>query len=304
VGSGEFVHTCLDLLQKQRSVDRLEAAVFPGDRFAVVTLEAALEPSRTTRPFASKHESLSWFKEPYHASLEDLVTNGKESTEWTTAHVFDSRLGDASSPDWEIEQVWMKSAVTKSLWFRLLFGWTDSPTQRIADWLGMSSSGRRVLRDTYAITTVDLLLPLRVLAETLAYLQNTYAVYPMFVRFVRLPHRPSHKRALIRGGLQPSTLPGASHTQPYEWYFAISLNGVSARGSTAAASQELARFCIERNGYWMPRHQPVWEIQSPCGFHMEREDFERMFDHRLYQQCRSKYGANEAFPDAYSVLME
>jgi len=135
----------------------------------------------------------------------------------------------------------------------------------------------------FNITGQDFLVPIRHLEAFVDYSHRTVEIYPLWLCPCKFFKKP---------GMAPSR--GAADT---ELFIDLGVYGSVAKGKRAdyefeRSSQEMEAFAMDHDGYQF--------LYSAC--FLSREEFRRMFDMRLYDEVRIKYGALDAFPDVYDKV--
>lgn len=169
-------------------------------------------------------------------------------------------------------------------WFRWLFGWMMPPK---ISFLKMTQGPRikRYYDDKHVLQ--DALVPMSELEEMLAYFDDIFDAYPLWLCPMRLT------RTRPPGAVSPR--PAAGDSEMYVDVGVFLVPGPVARGedySALAATRKMEKFLLARGGY-----QALYAFSQ-----LERGEFDAMFDRALYDRVRRDYGADGALMDVYDKV--
>jgi delta24-sterol reductase len=172
--------------------------------------------------------------------------------------------------------------------YRWLLGWMGAPKVSLLK-LTMTDSVRDAL--AYRQIAQDLLIPIRAMKRAIELQHELCGVYPLLVYPIRIYDHGARQGFLWR---PENPEPGTN----WEMYFDLGIYGLppavrrGERWDAREVVRTLEAFAREVRGYTLP-----W-----ADLFMTRDEFERMFDHRLYRRMREKYGANRAFPEVWDKV--
>jgi Delta24-sterol reductase len=168
-------------------------------------------------------------------------------------------------------------------WFRWLFGWMMPP--KIA-FLKLTQ-GKRIKRyyDEKHVVQ-DALVPMSCLDEALAYFDEIFDAYPVWLCPMRVT------RTDPPGAIGPKA---GQSDEMYVDIGAFLVPGPVARGedySALAATRQMEKFLLARRGY-----QALYAVTQ-----LARDEFSAMFDRQLYDRVRRDYGATGVLMDVYDKV--
>ncbi|MEM9727255.1 MAG: FAD-binding protein [Myxococcota bacterium] len=223
-----------------------------------------------------------WYKPFWYRHAETSLSRG-EFTEWIPLRDYYHR--HTRSIFWELEELMPFAA--RPLW-RYTLGWLGAPKISLLK-KTMTEGVRHKLVHKHVVQ--DVIVPIRGLKSAVELFHERFEVYPLLVFPIRMyDHSPYQ-------GLQPKPRqlePGKS----WEMYVDLGAYGIPPavkRGEDWDCADHVAdteRYTVDVGGF-VPLYQDVW---------MDRADFERMLDHRLYRKLREKLGAVGAFPEIWDKV--
>jgi len=172
-------------------------------------------------------------------------------------------------------------------WYRYLWAWMGAPKVSL-----MKLTMTRELRFQAFVHRVaqDILLPIEDLADSVRLSDQLFDIYPLWICPVRLFDHGAHE-----GFLRNPASGAASQIFVDVGIYGIPPSVREGRYDQVRTSRRLEKFVRERGGYQML-------YADIC---MTREEFEQMFEHRLYREMRRKHAAESALPEVYEkVLLE
>jgi delta24-sterol reductase len=271
-----FAETCrifADEACRADAADFVEAIVFSPTESVVIAgrFDHRAEPGRV-------HRANAWHAPWFAARSRRFVAAGG-GEEWVPLDHFNRR---------HLRGIYWEAGLIVPFGnhplFRYLLGWMMPP--KIA-FLKLTQ-GERIKRfyDEKHIVQ-DALVPLRELEATLAFLEADIEGYPLWLCPMRLD------RTTPQGFVGPGL--AADSSEMYVDVGVFVVPGPVRRGegySALDAVARLERFLIAHRGY-----------QAPYAVSMlDRDGFRRMFDCRLYDAVRERYGAAGALMDVFDKL--
>ena len=170
-------------------------------------------------------------------------------------------------------------------WYRYLWAWMGAPKVSL-----LKLTTTRQLRQLAFENRVvqDIMVPIEDLAESVRLSHELFSIYPLWVGPVRLFDHGANV-GLVRNP------PNGAYSQMFVdlGIFGIPPSAEAGGYDRVPAALRLEEFVRERGGYQM----------LYADISTTRAEFERMFEHRLYRNMRSKYGAKKAFPEVYDKVI-
>ena len=172
-----------------------------------------------------------------------------------------------------------------SPWYRYLWAWMGAPKVSLLK-LTTTRQLRRLAFENRVVQ--DIMVPIEDLAESVRLSDELFAIYPLWVGPVRVFDHGANE------GLVRNPANGAASRMFVDLgIFGIPPGAGSGGYDRAPAASRLEKFVRERGGYQM----------LYADISMTRDEFERMFEHRLYREMRSRYAAEKAFPEVYDKVI-
>ncbi len=172
-----------------------------------------------------------------------------------------------------------------SPWYRYLWAWMGAPKVSLLK-LTTTRQMRRLAFKNRVVQ--DIMIPIENLAESVRLSDEMFDTYPLWVGPVRVFDHGANE-----GFLRNPPNGGASQMFVDIGIFGIPPKAKAGDYDQVPAALRLEEFVRERGGYQML-------YADICMTHAE---FERMFEHRLYRDMRSKYAAQNAFPEVYDKVI-
>lgn len=134
----------------------------------------------------------------------------------------------------------------------------------------------------------DIMVPIEDLAESVRLSDELFQIYPLWVCPTRLFDHGAN------GGFLRNLANGGSS----QMFVNLGIYGIPPSAEAGGYDQvptarRLEKFVRQRGGYQM----------LYADIFMTRAEFEHMFEHRLYREMRSKYAAENAFPEVYDKVI-
>lgn len=160
--------------------------------------------------------------------------------------------------------------------FRYLFGWMVPPKISL-----LKLTQGQIIKDMYEKHQIiqDMLVPIQDAGAALDYFHNELQLYPLWLCPFWLPANPGFVHPKGNKGMMYIDI-GA--------YGAPKVPGYKAIETT----RKLEKFVRDHDGFQMLYADSF----------LTREEFYEMFDHRLYNQMRSKHLCKGAFPEVYEKV--
>ncbi|ATY58678.1 24-dehydrocholesterol reductase [Cordyceps militaris] len=191
---------------------------------------------------------------------------------------------------WELREV---IPISTYWWYKYVFGWMGPP--KIA-YLKLSSAPAIREASVFKHVVQDIIVPLRHLKDAISVYHDAFEVYPLLFYPVRIYKQPAGLQGALHEPRHLSTHPVTG--RQYEMYFNLGVYGVPPKvkrkefWDAIKEVRQVEKFARDRCGY---------QLLYTDSF-MTRTEFEEMFDHRLYRECRGKYNAIGAFPEIYDKI--
>ncbi len=274
-GRAEICRAFADEACRDDAADVIEALVFGADEAVVMSGDYvdAAEPGKVN-PVARWHK-------PWFASHCRRYLAAGESHEYIPLADYYAR--HRRGMFWECALI---VPFGNQAWFRWLFGWMMPP--KIA-FLKMTQGPRikRYYDEKHVLQ--DALVPISALEETLAYFDEIFDAYPLWLCPMLI------RRTKPSGAVAPE--PEAGEHEMYVDVGVFLVPGPVARGedySALAATRKMEKFLLARRGY-----QALYAVTQ-----MTRQDFNRMFERSLHERVRHAYGAEGVFMDTYDKVRQ
>ncbi|OAA73049.1 24-dehydrocholesterol reductase [Akanthomyces lecanii RCEF 1005] len=263
----------------------IEATIFSKDTAVIFTGEFSDGPpaGHTSGINDVGHIWKPWF----YKHVESFLQHGR-GEDWIPLRAYFHR--HTRSIFWELPEV---IPISVNWWYKYVFGWMGPP--RIA-YLKLSSAPAIREASVFKHVVQDIVVPLSHLKDAIEIYHDAFEVYPLLFYPVRIYKQPDGLQGALREPLHPRTSPETG--SQYEMYFNLGVYGVPPklkRKESWDAVKEVRRvekFARDRRGY---------QLLYTDSF-MTRTEFEEMFDHQLYRECRRKYNAIGAFPEIYDKV--
>ncbi|MCY1056492.1 FAD-dependent oxidoreductase [Nannocystis sp. SCPEA4] len=260
----------------------LEATVYSKDRAVIMCGDFADEPTdpaerrkinhlgRWYKPWFYKHvETFLERGGDEYIPLQDYILRHNRSIFWVVAHM----IPEGNHP-----------------LFRALLGWMMPP--RIAFLKFSTTPAVRKMTFTMQVFQ-DIVLPMSAMKRAVDLVDERFEMFPILLYPSRVY---DHGEA---GGQLPRPFPeDIVPGKDYAMYFDLGVYGVPGPiqrrlpFKTVHAMRAMEAFTASVRGF------PFLYADT----FMTREEFEVMFDLRLYRQVRDRYGASGAFPDLYDKI--
>jgi len=170
-------------------------------------------------------------------------------------------------------------------WYRYLWAWMGAPKVSL-----MKLTMTRELRRQSFESRVgqDILVPIELLADSVGLSAELFDIHPLWVCPVRLFDHSPHE------GFLRNPANGAASRM----FVDLGIYGLPAGADTGAFNQVKASRRLEKFVRDCDAFQMLWA--DIC---MTRDEFEQMFEHRLYRAMRRKHKAEGAFPEVYDKVV-
>jgi len=254
----------------------IEGFVFSKNSAAIVTGDFATPPQG-----ARVNRINDWHKPWFYSHVAQSLKTGPVSEYVPTRHYFHRHTPSVFFQ--------LKDIITfaNKPWYRYLWAWMGAPKVSL-----MKLTMTRELRFQAFVHRVaqDILLPIEDLADSVRLSDQLFDIYPLWICPVRLFDHGAHE-----GFLRNPASGAASQIFVDVGIYGIPPSVKEGRYDQVRTSRRLEKFVRERGGYQML-------YADIC---MTREEFEQMFEHRLYREMRRKHAAESALPEVYEkVLLE
>jgi delta24-sterol reductase len=282
---------------RNNSIDFVESLVFSRNQSVVML--GKLSQQATDGPINSIGR---WYKPWFFTHVQEFLNRGPQC-EYIPLRDYYHR--HTRSIFWEIRDI---VPFGNSAWYRWLFAWAGPPKVAV---LKLTTTGKlKVLWETMHVAQ-DLLVPMTTLDQALDVFHNELTVYPLWLCPMRMlspaenllsvnqqePGHPSLRSMSSKYPLQPLTTPVGSLTPPHpseQLYVDIGAYGVPK------APQFHCIRTLERIESYVRSVQGYQALYADSC--MSAQEFRLMFDHRLYDQVRTNYGIQTAFPQIWEKV--
>ncbi|KAI8052131.1 hypothetical protein BDF22DRAFT_690120 [Syncephalis plumigaleata] len=208
---------------------------------------------------------------------------------WFYKHV-ESFLESGPGEEWYLLGIREVIPFCNAWWYRWVFGWLGAP--KIA-FIKLTSTPAIREASVFKHVVQDVVVPLSDLKGAVDLYDDAFDVYPLLFYPVRIYKQNPGCQGMLRA---PHNLRTDSATgRQYEMYCDLGVYGVPPKvknkqpWDAIAEVRRMEKFARDVRGYQL--------LYADC--FMSRDEFEEMFDHTLYRECRKKYKAIGAFPEIY-----
>jgi delta24-sterol reductase len=225
-----------------------------------------------------------WYKPWFFKHVEEYLTTGP-GEEWIPLRHYYHR--HTRSIFWELREL---VPFGNEWWYRWFFGWLGAP--KIA-FIKMTSTEAVRQASVYQRVVQDIIAPLPTLRDSINLFDDAFGVYPLLFYPVRI-YEPELKTMMRK----PRHIHGEKEGRKYGMFYDLGVYGVPPK--------------VKRKEHWDAIHEVrrMEEYTRKVGGYqllyadcfMSRAEFEQMFDHTLYRECRRKYHAEGAFPEVYDKI--
>ncbi|MFW6049543.1 MAG: FAD-binding oxidoreductase [Myxococcota bacterium] len=228
------------------------------------------------------HPINRWYEPYFYMHVKSALTRG-ELEEWVPIRQYFHR--HTRGLFWKLREL---IPFAEHPAYRLLLGWMGAPKVSLLKRTMTEGVRKRLV---YQQVAQDLLIPIREMKRAIELQDGLCGIYPLLVYPIRV-YDHGDLQGLLRRPPHPE--PGKS----WEMYFDLGIYGIPAalrRGEpwdAPTAIRALEGFAREVGGCTLP-----W-----ADLFMTRQEFEEMFDHRLYRRMRAKYDAERAFPEVWEKV--
>ncbi|XP_066995302.2 delta(24)-sterol reductase isoform X2 [Anabrus simplex] len=211
-----------------------------------------------------------WYKPWFFMHVKSFLNQGP-ATEYLPLRDYYHR--HTRSLFWELQDI---IPFGNNLLFRVLLGWMMPPKVSILK-LTQTNAIKKLYENNHIIQ--DMLVPMEHLADSIHMFHETVQVYPLWLCPFKLTNEPG----LVH-----------SHTEGESLYVDIGVYGVpKVKGfHPVTTTRKIEEFVRKVKGFQM----------LYADTYTTREEFEKMFDHRLYHLMRKQLKCENAFPDIYEKV--
>lgn len=259
----------------------VEALVYTRETAVVFTANYCDEPIGQER---SKINRLNlWFKPFFYKYVEGFLQSGPD---YDYVPIRDWMHRHTRSIFWELEDL---VPFANSPLYRWTWGILGAPKISL-----LKSIWTKEIRNdlVYKHIVQDMVVPLKDLEDTINFVHDTFEVYPMLFYPVRIfPHDPE---IMIKNPKE------FINNDPKEgqMYFELGIYGVpkcvknGRKYDGPAEIRKMDLFCREHNGFFF----------LYTDIFCTEEEFNQTFNFDLYNKCREKYNAKDAFPTIWEKV--
>ncbi|KAI9592269.1 24-dehydrocholesterol reductase [Syncephalis fuscata] len=278
----EYTSKLSMITQAPNAPEFVEATIYSKDTAVIFTGDFSDGPP------AGKSVSHigKWYKPWFYKHVESFLESGP-GEEWVPLRQYYHR--HTRSIFWELREV---IPFCNEWWYRWVFAWLGAP--KIA-FIKLTSTEAVREASVFNHVVQDIIAPLSKLGETVDLFDNAFDVYPLLFYPVRIYKQERGCQGMLR---KPRNLRTDSNGRQYEMYCDVGVYGVPPMvknkqpWDAIAEVRRMEKFARDIVGYQL--------LYADC--FMTRTEFEEMFDHTLYRECRRKYKAIGAFPEVYDKI--
>lgn len=223
-----------------------------------------------------------WYKPWFYKHVERALREGPFE-EWVPARDYYHR--HTRSIFWELEEL---VPFGNHPLYRHLLGWLGAPKVSLLK-RTMTEEIRRRLVEKHVVQ--DIVIPIRSMEEAVSRFDAWFGIYPLLVFPIRL-----YDHGELTGFLPRPRQ--CEEGESFEMYFDLGVYGIPPavkRGEPWSATESvraMEAFTQRVHGFSL----------LYADIFMTREEFEQMFDHRLYREQRERLGAVDAFPEVWDKV--
>jgi len=268
--------------KNKKTPDFLEATVFSKEE-AVIMVGNFANVKNATEESQINHVS-RWYKPWFYKHVESFLVKGP-SQEYIPLREYLLRHNRAIF--WVVEAM---IPFGNHPLFRTLFGWLLPPKPAFLKFT--TTPGIRAMTFTKQVFQ-DIVLPINQLEEQIDISDEIFDAYPILVYPCRIYDHGKH-----RGQLRPPRPDQMCPDTNWGMFNDLGVYGVPGpvkrkqRFDAVGAMRKMEKFTRDVGGYAF----------LYADIFMDREEFEEMFDLVAYENVRTKYFANNAFPHLYDKV--
>ncbi|EDQ86828.1 uncharacterized protein MONBRDRAFT_27834 [Monosiga brevicollis MX1] len=260
------VETCLESY-KNTDLDFIETLIYSRDE--MVLMKGAM----VDKPEPGKVNAIgTWYKPWFFTHVRSYLEKKKPGVEYIPLRDYYHR--HTKSLFWELQDI---ITFGNDLWFRVLFGWMMPPNHSILK-RTQTEELRKLYEDHHVVQ--DMLVPGSKLQECLDVQDREFGCYPLWLCPMRIFPEDA-------GFIKPAK-------NGEEMFIDL---GIYGNPSNKDFKPQVNLRNVENY------------VRSVEGFQMlyadmlqSREEFEEMFDHKLYRKMRKELGCEGAFPEVYDKV--
>lgn len=222
-----------------------------------------------------------WYKPWFHTHAETFLKSGEGVEYIPLRHYFHRH-----TPSVFFQLKDLIPFANKS-WYRWFFGWLGAPKISLMKYTMTKTLRKRAFQNRVA---QDIIVPISNISEAIKYSDENYEIYPLWVCPVRIFDHGRYE-GIIRNPVNVDQYDS-------EMYFDLGIYGIppavkEGKWNSIKQSRALEEFTRNRNGFHM----------LYADIFMTHSEFEQMFSHTLYRAIRSKYSAEDVFPEIYEKVI-
>jgi len=272
----------------------LEATAYSKDTAVIQTGEMCDAP--TTAEDKAKINAINWWYKPFYFRwLETLLLQGHDTYEEIIPlkhyyHRF------TRSIFWEIED--MIPFASHPL-YRVFWGWLGAPEVSLLKLF----QGPVIRRSSvYAHVVQESCMPVRRLEEGLDKFEQWWDIYPLLLFPLRTYDRKAADGSTLAGFLHPKECNYApiSRKQKIQWAMHVDLAAYGVPRSVREGGNFDAKKIVREFEHWT-RDTGGFQCYYTDLF-CTRGEYRQMFDHTLWDKCRARLNASDAFPEPFDKV--
>lgn len=225
----------------------------------------------------------NFYKPWFYEHVKSFLSKGK-STEWIPARHYFHR--HTPSVFFQLKDL---IPFANQAWYRYLFSWLGAPKVSLMKFSMTKELRKRAFSNRVA---QDILIPVENMEEAIRNVDLDYNIYPIWLCPVKIfDYVDMH-------GVIPRPV-NRKAGKDFGMYIDIGIYGIPTAvkkqedWDSAYYGRKLEKFNVDKGGFQM----------LYADIFMTRIEFERMFNLKLYNAVRKKYGAESVFPDIYTKVI-
>lgn len=260
----ELDKTFREEIEKKEGNDFVEALVFSRDTGVVMTgtLTNQAEPTKVNRIG-------NFWKPWFYKHVETFLSNGPDYEYIPARHYYHRH---SRSIFWELRDI---IPFGNNPIFRYLLGWAVPPKVSL-----LKLTQGEIVKQMYERHQIiqDMLVPVEDMKESIKFFHSELNLYPLWLCPFRLPNDPGMLRT----------------KEKTSFYVDIGAYGTPTVPTFEgrATTRRLEAFVRKVGGFQM----------LYADTYMTKEEFEEMFDHRLYDRMRNEWSSDAAFPRVFDKV--
>ena len=269
----EFVESFSKLATDKNPPDFLEALVFSKTEAVIMTGRF------TNHPKGGKVNPINrWYKQWFYEHVRTFIRDGKKTEFIPLRHYYHRHT---PSVFFQLKDL---IPFANNAWYRWLFAWMGAPKISLMKFSITKDLRKKAIQSR---TAQDIMVPINKMAKGLAFIDDAFDLYPLWICPARIYSKGSFSGFLPKVENADSAMfvdlgiygiPPGKDGHPWD--------GIDTL-------RRLEKFARDNGGFQMLYADIL----------MTKGEFEQMFDHQLYNKVRKKYKADKAFPEVYTKVI-